>query len=1087
LKYIFTILFTVLLFINCNSQSINTPFGKNRVQYHNDFNNWTKYETENFITYWYGKSRNIAQPVVQMAELDHDEIQQTLEHIISDKIEIIVYIDIADLKQSNIGLEEAFTSVTGQTKIQGNKMFVHFDGNHLNLRKNIREGIAQVYLSSIIYGSSFQEMVQNAILLNLTKWFKQGITAYTASHWNYEIDDELRSLLANNPKYYDFEKLASDHPRVAGHSFWYYISSTYGETTIANLIYLTRINRNLENSFLFILGDEYELIKREWSSYYDERYTSEKNKFEKTADLNLQKLKNKRGVPVSKMKISPNGKLLAYSINIKGKQKVYVRDLETNEEKLVFKNSYKNFFQATDFNYPLIAWHPNIPELSIVYEHRDVIKQRKIFVPDGEYEDDLLTQDFQRIYSLEYLNPDDYLMSASKDGFSDLFIYKTKLRSSKRLTEDFYDDLDAQPIIFEGEQSVLFSSNRTGLELETRKIDTILPLEEFDLFVMKGIGKERSVIRLTDTKDISETQPLKTGPTEITYLTPERGILNAYSMDMYTGIKKPLTNLERNIIIHNKTKNSDKYFFSYYDDGQYKVFLKEGNQNNTLKVGETFYFEVNKKKGQGDTMVPFLPENEDKNELTEDILFQSEFKDPENLQPIENYTKKKEGTAIYNKYFKDYYSESLQDGKRVIKYSPMRANASRVKFRMADFTTKLDNSILFEGLESYTGDNRELENAPVGILFRATVKDLFEDYDIQVGLRLPTSFNGYEYFFVLDNKKSLLDKRFAIYRKSETNIVDSALFPIQREKRHSVLGMYQIKYPFDIYNSLRFTTSLRFDKYFSVAVDNVSLNQPKVNEKRISLKAEYIFDNTFDVSTNVKNGTRYKIFLEGINEFNLEFKDGINIDASKGITGIAGFDARHYIPIFKQAVLALRATGATSIGSKRIVYYLGGMEGWLFSKFDQTIPLPQGDNFAYKVLAPQLRGFKNNIRNGNSYALTNVELRLPIFRLLSKKPEGNSFLKNIQITGFFDAGLAWYGLGPNAEDNPLNTIDVSNPTDNPVISINARYFRDPLVMGYGFGLRTNLLGYFVKFDYAWGIETGVVQEPRIYLSLGTDF
>lgn len=1088
MKYLFTILIASFFFVNCFAQSINTTFGKNRVQYHNDFNNWTKYETENFITYWYGKSRNIAQPVVQMAELDHDEIQQTLEHTISDKIEIIVYIDITDLKQSNIGLEETFTSVTGQTKIQGNKMFVHFDGNHLNLRKNIRQGISQVYLNSIIYGSSFQEIVQNALLLNLTKWFKEGIVAYSMSNWDYEIDDELRSLLANNPKYYEFEKLASEHPRAAGHSLWYYIATTYGQTTIANLIYLTRINRNLENSFLFILGDEYELIKREWSQYFKARYDAEKNKFDSTADLNALKFKNKMGVPISKMKMSPDGKFVAYAINIKGKQKVYVRNLETDDEKCIFKNSYKNFFQATDFNYPLIAWHPNIPELSIVYEHRDVIKQRKVFVPDGEYEEDVMTQDFQRIYSLEYITPFDYLLSASKDGFSDLFIYKTKLRSSTRLTEDFYDDLDAQPIVFEGEQSVLFSSNRTDLELEPRRIDTILPLENFDLFVMKGIGKERTIKRLTNTKDVSEIKPLKTGSSEITFLSPETGILNAYEMDIYTGEKKAVTNFERNIIVHNKVKGSDKYFFSYYDDGQYKIFLKESLGNENVKLSETTYFKQNVSADEEkEVIIPFLPEEKDKNEVTEDIMFQSEFEDPVDLQPIENYTKKREDSAIYNKYFKDYYSESLQDGKRVIKYSPMRAYASRVKFRMADFTTKLDNSILFEGLESYTGDNRELENAPVGILFRATAKDLFEDYDIQVGLRLPTSFNGYEYFFVLDNKKSLLDKRFAIYRKSETNIIDPAIFPVQREKRHSVLGMYQIKYPFDIYNSLRFTTSLRFDKYSSVVVDDFSLNQPKVNEKRLSLKVEYVFDNTFDVSTNIKNGTRYKFFMEGINEFNLEFSDGINFDLSNAITGVAGFDARHYIPIFKQAVLALRATGATSFGSKRIVYYLGGMENWLFSSFDQTIPLPQGDNFSYKVLAPHLRGFKNNIRNGNSYALTNVELRIPIFRLLSKKPEGNSFFKNIQLTGFFDAGLAWYGLGPNAEDNPLNTIEVSNPTNNPVITVNARYFRDPLVMGYGFGLRSNLLGYFVKFDYAWGIETGVVQEPRIYLSLGTDF
>jgi len=230
-----------------------------------------------------------------------------------------------------------------------------------------------------------------------------------------------------------------------------------------------------------------------------------------------------------------------------------------------------------------------------------------------------------------------------------------------------------------------------------------------------------------------------------------------------------------------------------------------------------------------------------------------------------------------------------------------------------------------------------------------------------------------------------------------------------------------------------------------------------------------------------------KFYAEIINLFNLELSGDPNVDLSKGYTGVFGFDARHYIPIFKDAVLALRGTGATSLGTNRIVYYLGGMENWLLNSYDQSIPVPQSDGFAYKVLAPHLRGFQNNARNGNSYLLTNTELRVPIFRFLGMRKNGLAFFKNFQVTGFFDAGLAWYGADPNDTENLLNNIFIQNPTDNPVISIQARYFRDPLVMGYGVGFRSTLLGYFVKFDYAWGVETRQVQQPRMYLSLGLDF
>ncbi|MEL7162100.1 MAG: hypothetical protein AAFN92_15195, partial [Bacteroidota bacterium] len=90
-------------------QTSQVEFGKNRVQYHKDFEDWEKYESDNFITYWYGEGRNLGQAVVQMAEYDFGYIQKMLEHRMNEKVQLIVYRDVTDLKQSNIGSEEVFT------------------------------------------------------------------------------------------------------------------------------------------------------------------------------------------------------------------------------------------------------------------------------------------------------------------------------------------------------------------------------------------------------------------------------------------------------------------------------------------------------------------------------------------------------------------------------------------------------------------------------------------------------------------------------------------------------------------------------------------------------------------------------------------------------------------------------------------------------------------------------------------------------------------------------------------------------------------------------------------------------------------
>ena len=75
--------------VNVFAQINQMQFGKNRVQYHRFFDEWSEYESENFITYWYGQGRFIGQSAAQMAEMDFEDIQKTLEYRLNDKMEII--------------------------------------------------------------------------------------------------------------------------------------------------------------------------------------------------------------------------------------------------------------------------------------------------------------------------------------------------------------------------------------------------------------------------------------------------------------------------------------------------------------------------------------------------------------------------------------------------------------------------------------------------------------------------------------------------------------------------------------------------------------------------------------------------------------------------------------------------------------------------------------------------------------------------------------------------------------------------------------------------------------------------------------
>lgn len=199
--------------------------------------------------------------------------------------------------------------------------------------------------------------------------------------------------------------------------------------------------------------------------------------------------------------------------------------------------------------------------------------------------------------------------------------------------------------------------------------------------------------------------------------------------------------------------------------------------------------------------------------------------------------------------------------------------------------------------------------------------------------------------------------------------------------------------------------------------------------------------------------------------------------------GVFGFDARHYQRIHRQIIWANRFAGGTSFGPQKLIYYLGGVDSWLGPVFNTDIEVNQEMGYAFQTLATNMRGYDQNIRNGNSYMAFNSEIRFPIFSYFFDKPVKSEFLRNLQLVGFYDIGSAWEGFSPFEEDNPYNDDTIVQEP----ISVVVNYFRDPLVMGTGLGLRTTLFGYFIRVDRAHPINAFGLGDPRWYFSLSLDF
>jgi hypothetical protein len=392
-----------------------------------------------------------------------------------------------------------------------------------------------------------------------------------------------------------------------------------------------------------------------------------------------------------------------------------------------------------------------------------------------------------------------------------------------------------------------------------------------------------------------------------------------------------------------------------------------------------------------------------------------------------------------------------------------------VEYSINQLISQIDFTYLNFAYQAFSGGGQPIFQTPgFNAFFSVGVTDLLEDYRITGGVRLSVDFNNNEYILSFANIKKRVDKEIVFHRKAFEEVGTNSLI-----KHYSHELYYILTYPFSPVFCVRGTASLRNDKAVYLSTDQVNLQRPDNNINWAAIKGELVYDDTRDLGLNLYHGSRFKIF----GEYYYQIGHGNNNLI------VVGMDFRNYIKIHRTFIWANRFAASSSFGTDKLIYYLGGVDNWVSPSFNRETPIDYSQNYIFQTLATNMRGFTQNIRNGNSFALINSELRLPVFRYFANRPLKSDFLNNFQIVGFGDIGTAWTGFNPYSKENSLFTRTIIRPP----LLITIEEQRDPIVEGFGCGLRSRIFGYFIRADLAWGVEDGIVNKPQFYLSLSLDF
>ncbi len=1112
----FTLLILSIVSFPIFAQVNSVEFGKNRIQYKKF--NWKFYQSPNFNSYFNQGGLELGKFVTQVAEDELKSVETAVEYALQRRVNFVIYNNYNDMKSSNIGLGNEWMNAGGTTKFVNNKVVVYFDGNHAHLRRQIREGIARVLVDNQLFGDDIGEFASNQALLDLPTWLTDGFISYVGEPWSTDWDDDLKSAMLSG-RYNNFYQFAFEKPTLAGHAFWYYVAEKYKKENVAYFLYLARIYKSLNSASQRITKKKFKEVLADFMTYQQEKYYKD--------------IRQRRNVPKGSVAVSeeilkkdfyrfnanPNPRSNAYAV-VEFEKGIYSVKLNENYETIatLYKSGVRNNQASINPNYPLMAWDGKGTRLAVIYWEDGKIK---MFVYDAiaKYKrNKQVIEGLDQIQDVQFmLDANTLLLSGVKNGHSDIFVYKIEANKLEQLTNDVYDDVDASFVSFPNKTGIVFSSNRPSPSAP--QADTALPSRNrFNIFLLDYLtGKQIS--QLSNLKFGNARYPMQYNVNHFTYVSDESGVANRWAgffstqregLDtlFYVGeeiLRNPEDReLDSTLVAWQRSEPDSISYFQVTKDSTY-TFPLTNYQSNLLETriaGDRG--QVSEVTRQGDYKFLYKlrvdsialrkrnvnprPTDYMKKLMTERRALESST----TIEPGEN-----DSTAAPKDFFKTEFSNdkpTSSSNKSTAKKSEIESVLQRsklynyrFKFNNEYLISGVSNNILINRYQPYAGGAGPIRlgnGSNLNFTFRASISDLMEDIKFIGGFRLGTNLKDNDYLFGFQNMRRRFDWGLTYYRTSDHNInlVDNGGNSYTSQLN---TGLYQFNgtYPLNEVKSFRVTLAYRRDNFIIKPIVNgdpnsTALGLPDITTKYALSRFEYVHDNTLNPSQNIWIGLRWKAYMD----INAPIKD--KTPGGSKYTYNFGFDARKYVPIYRNFIWATRAAADISWGTRKLIYYLGGVDGWINPKFnDLNKPIDQ--NYAFQTLAVNLRGFQQNIANGNNAFVFNSEFRLPVFSTLLNKPINNAFLRNFQLVQFTDLGTAWNGKY-NKLARPGAIFSSPDPT-NPIIFKKKAGGIGPFAGGYGFGARSTLLGYFLKVDAAWEMNGVFKGKPMWYFALGFDF
>lgn len=1063
-RYINAFLFFFLFLCYCTFAQINFSYTKNAVQ-HQDFV-WKYLKTDNFYIYFTQKNDSLAQFAALEAEKHYTYLYKMMDYYPETKIALIIYTSVTDFQQSNIQPPNIKHPEGGITEMVSAKCVVYFEGSYVKFAQQIRKNLCLTFLNDMMYGGSLPNTIQSSLFLNIPAWFNEGLAEYLTEGWNDTYAYYLRDAIIYN-KIHSFMDIQGQYAGKTGSSVWYFIAQKYSPDRIADILYMVRSSRNVLHGIEYTLNTEITTLFSEYIAFYQKKYEEHLKTFE--SKENYITVQN-----TNSFAISPDGNYLAYTTNHKGIIKVWVKNIQTQKKHLVVRSGMRTDINELSFwNIPL-SWSNDGNILAIAYSDKGKTRLM-LYNKNSHLKKTLKTGTLKQILSINWNSDNTQLvLAAVKNAQSDIFVLPLG-GSLRQITNTKYDDISA--CFGTNNNELWICSNMPDIQDEERFYLGLTAPESnpnFNLwqYTINEEGKIENIAplnRIINRRYDQELNP-KVIQNNLVFTTNKNGIQNLVYLPLQElknindtlQIKpKYLTNLPCDVLNYAIVQDFSKLYLVSLRTGKTQLLCKEINSS----------VQLNSQVRATEEKIQYVTQTRTEIQKNKSLISKNE------KGVTLDTTQKKKPSVNYNHYVFDYQKQEFVLSNKPKKQDKKSHQTIKIIAEQNQKTVNISQSQLYIVSMSPDVIGTGLCVDPVkgiGMQIVGGMSDIFNNYKITAAARMYFDFRSTDYVIKYLYQPKKWDYLLEFNRRTrdfrDRNDFNDPF--VLKYKTYTVKGTLIRPYSrfFKWENKGEFTHINRQSL--------IEIAKPDERCNMLGVSSALVYDNTKTKGLNILQGTRAGA---GIHMFHSIF------DKAYSFVTLSA-EAKQYTVISGEFIWATRVASQWSMGNNPQLFYLGGVDNYINNRIENHQGLRYRSvnvaDFYFTDFATPVRGFIRGIRTGKRYVVWNNELRTPLLKYIKRNTIPSAMWYNLQLAIFADIGTAWNKGFPNRNNAELNTAyyELGN--------VSAQVFnqRSPWIMGYGAGIRTVLLGYFLKIDVAWGIEDGYTAPKPIWaFSIGTDF